>query len=596
MFAVDGRGIRDRRVVRRSASMQRDAALLLGRLRRLPGVVSEAYSPAQIRATVRELEGILREQDFYVAPGLDGVRDLLNDDVLAERVAARGAGVLGGRKVDDTEALIPLVEGLGEAADGIRLAKLDTAHRRTLPLELQVAASQDAAVEAALGALTRRGVGLRVQRLTHTPEGVLAAINLVAVVSQENFLLSWLPALVERGTWPHLKPTSKGMKRAREAGLIGRQEDPRPRLEAAVKLIEASVGEYLKVITEDGRDDLPELVTINRTLANTARILARRRMLFDNARARTEGAQAVIKALLVIGPIAHSLESMDLGAAAKVFTASADDLGAQTAEWMALRGSGYSRSELVGRAGLLLPVFGAATAGAVQSHIWLTSGHERLGGFTFGLSAVALSLTTAIQSIHMYRQGYETLLREGKIPGKIGPAMQKRFQRQLATLEKRLGSLLEPKNRPRLVAMISKSLTQAVAEGKLEEREKAQILKDLEGFDMQALVRSVKVPGSRERWLEAVRQDFSNPAHLGILLGSFAAPTVGWLAGPFLNNGWVQGGVGSTESIVAATTVFAAGVIDEARYRAELGRQLKASDATRRTGFTGFFTAPPERE
>lgn len=47
----------------------------------------------------------------------------------------------------------------------------------------------------------------------------------------------------------------------------------------------------------------------------------------------------------------------------------------------------------------------------------LEEGHLVKGGIIFGLSAVALSLTTATQSLFMYRKNLLQLKKEDKIPG-----------------------------------------------------------------------------------------------------------------------------------------------------------------------------------
>jgi hypothetical protein len=118
--------------------------------------------------------------------------------------------------------------------------------------------------------------------------------------------------------------------------------------------------------------------------------------------------------LIVIGPIAHGLEHL-LSGLGKVFAASADDLLSETAELFALRGSGFTWRQLARRSRVLIPVFILATYGAFQVEPLIAAGRVGLAGVIFGLSAVALSLVTALQSIAMYRESYRTLLRENKI-------------------------------------------------------------------------------------------------------------------------------------------------------------------------------------
>jgi len=137
------------------------------------------------------------------------------------------------------------------------------------------------------------------------------------------------------------------------------------------------------------------------------------RIVNDNANERTEMAQSIIKALLFVGPIAHILEHYSSGIG-KLFAASADDLMGEAAELMALRGSGFKWKELARRGLVLVPVFALATFGAFSVEPILQSGRIALAGVVFGLSAVALSLATAVQSVGMYRKNVRKLVAEKK--------------------------------------------------------------------------------------------------------------------------------------------------------------------------------------
>lgn len=588
VFPVDPRGRRDQRVLRRAQDVQRDARLLLRRLSRIPGIVPAGYAPALTQLSIDELEAMLGEQDLYTRDSVDGVRDLLHDDVFAERLAARTAGRGGQEGQDVVEQLMPLSKALAEGAEVVSLDKLDLGRPKSLPLELQVATAKDPAVARALASLQARGVKVRMQSLSGTPHGVLEAINLVAVTSQENYLKTWLPQLVTQRKRPNLRPTPNGLVRARAARMVEQGEDPRERLEVATDLIDGAVGSYLRVIAEDGSDDDEDVRTVNAALEGARRKLAKRRMLFDNAHERTEGAQDVLKKMMLLGPMAHSLEMLDLGMAAKVLTSSGDDAMAEVAEWKALRGSGFTNRELMKRAKVLVPVGVAATFAAAGSHSMIEHGNAVLGGATFGASAVALSLTTALQSIRMYKHGYVELLRQGKIEGKVGVAMKQDFQknlRQLAAAEQRLGSLFQAKNKPRLLKMVKQELAAGVAGGAMDQAEADGILSELESLDMASFGQALELPSTAHQWKEAFGQDFSNPARLGVILGAAAAPFVGAAAGAkgLLHNGFVLAGVGSTESVVAGATVFAARQLNEIKYA---GGQ--AAELARAQGKRGF--------
>ncbi|MEK7509050.1 MAG: hypothetical protein AAB568_04320, partial [Patescibacteria group bacterium] len=120
---------------------------------------------------------------------------------------------------------------------------------------------------------------------------------------------------------------------------------------------------------------------------------------------------------------------------------SADDLLGESAELMALRGSGFSWRELAKRGRLLVPVFALATWGAFSVEGLLEEGHTVWGGIVFGLSAVALSLTTAIQSIFMYRRNLIRLVNENKVTSRDSWGITKLALVQDFTNPARLGLL-----------------------------------------------------------------------------------------------------------------------------------------------------------
>ena len=109
---------------------------------------------------------------------------------------------------------------------------------------------------------------------------------------------------------------------------------------------------------------------------------------------------------------------------------------------MALRGSGFSWKELAKRGKILIPVFALATWGAFSVEGLIE--HDRLiaAGIVFGLSAVALSLTTAIQSIFMYKNNAGKLKQEGKVVAETSKELFKLSIIQDFTNPARLGLLI----------------------------------------------------------------------------------------------------------------------------------------------------------
>lgn len=365
-----------------------------------------------------------------------------------------------------------------------------------LPLELRFLFSVRPEFKERLRALLSSGKAIGVRTVEHTPEHLLAAVNHVSVYSQHNCILTWLPELLRDKHLPAFSESDRARAEAHGADLdadVRAILDARPKFKRLVLVDEENLG----IGSEDQRfmTELSELVY---PLAIDYIV---HRIIVDNANERTEIAQSIVKAMLVIGPIAHVLEKWMSGIG-KVFAASTDDLLGEAAEIMALRGSGFSWPALARRGRILVPVFALAVYGAFQVEPLLEHGYILTAGAVFGLSAVALSLTTAIQSVGMYAASIKALAAEGKLH----------------------------------------------AHG-----------------------------AEKSVWRLAVIQDFTNPARLGLLLGSMMAPVMGMIAAVagWMSNGWVLAAVGSTESIVAGLTVIFSRHITTRRFEYGLVRRIR---------------------
>lgn len=364
-----------------------------------------------------------------------------------------------------------------------------------LPVELRYLFKVRPESKEELRRLLSSGKAVGVRTVELAPERVLAAVKDISFHSQHNCVLTWLPALLRDKHLPLF--TEADHLRAKEHGTdLG---------EAVRVILDARLTfKRLVLIDEENLGIGSEEQRLMRELSEVLYPLAVdyivHRLVIDNANERTEIAQSVIKAMFVIGPVAHILEKWIPGVG-KVFAASSDDLLGETAEIMALRGSGFSWKELRKRFLVLVPVFALATYGAFQVEPLIEHGRVLAAGAVFGLSAVALSLTTAIQSIGMYRGSVRALVAEGKL--------------------------------------------------------------HLHG-------------DVRSEWWQAIVQDFTNPARLGLLLGSGLAPVMGMTAAVLggMHNGWVLAAVGSTESIVAGLTVIFSNRINAWRFRRALERRL----------------------
>jgi hypothetical protein len=354
-----------------------------------------------------------------------------------------------------------------------------------LPIEIRYIFSRSEENKEKIRKILCAGKAIGVRTVLRTPENVLQAVHAISVYSQHNYIITWLPQLLRDKHLPIF--TEADYVRAEEQGVnlssaVETIVQDRLRFKRLVLIDEENIGikpEEQKLMTE-----LSELIY---PLAIDYSIF---RVIADNASERTEVARSIIKALFVVGPIAHVLEHYASGIG-KLFAASADDLLGEGAEIMALRGSGFSWKELIRRSYILLPVFAVATYGAFSVQGLIENGHPIWAGVVFGLSAVALSLTTAIQSLFLYRQYLKKLVAENKANVS---------QDQLTPL--------------------------------------------------------------------ALRQDFTNPARLGLLIGAGLAPVMGIIGSllGLLENGWALAAIGSTESIVAGITVTFADHINEWRF------------------------------
>ncbi len=278
-----------------------------------------------------------------------------------------------------------------------------------LPIEIQYIFSKYPEYKERVRAILTQGKAIGVRTVLKTPENILKAVHTVSVHSQENYIITWLPSLLLNKHLP--KFTEADCQRALQYGeqldnAIEMILRDRLRFKRLVLIDEENIG-----IKPDEQRLITELTEIIYPLSVDYSVF---RIISDNAHERTEIAQAIIKVLFIVGPIAHILEKYASGIG-KVFAASADDLLGEAAEMTALRGSGFGWKVLARRSVILIPVFALATFGAFQVEHLLETGHTALAGVVFGLSAVALSLTTAIQSIFLYKRSAHKLAAEDKL-------------------------------------------------------------------------------------------------------------------------------------------------------------------------------------
>ncbi len=278
-----------------------------------------------------------------------------------------------------------------------------------LPIELRYLFKTRPETREELRDLLSRGFAIGVRTTTHTPERVLQAVSNISFYSQKNCILTWLPQFLRDNRQPIFTEEDKVLAARKGSDLdqdLSVIKHERLRFKRLVLVDEENVG--------IGAKEQRLMTDLSETIYPLSVDYIVHRIVNDNANERTEIAQSIIKALLLVGPIAHVLEHYASGIG-KVFAASADDLMGEAAEIMALRGSGFAWKELAKRGIVLVPVFVLATIGAFSVEPLLHKGMILTAGAVFGLSAVALSLTTAIQSVGMYKRNVKSLVEQDKV-------------------------------------------------------------------------------------------------------------------------------------------------------------------------------------
>ncbi len=278
-----------------------------------------------------------------------------------------------------------------------------------LPKEFHYALQKDPSLKNRIAKVFKSGKAIGIRTVEKTPERVLSAINNIAVLSQHRTIITWLPRLLLTQARPLLLPSDHELAAKTSVDLdeeIAVILSHRLDFKKFVLVDEGNLG-----ITKTDKRLVDEL---NEAISPIIIRHVTSRMIFDNADTRTATGQAIIKALLFIGPITHVLELYTRGFG-KLVAASTDDVLAETAELFALRGSGFTWKQLIIRSRILIPVFALAAYGAFQVDPLIDKGDLAWAGIVFGVTSVALSLTTALQSIRMYKECVDDLVKEGKL-------------------------------------------------------------------------------------------------------------------------------------------------------------------------------------
>ena len=279
----------------------------------------------------------------------------------------------------------------------------------SLPLELRFVLTNHPERADDVRRFLERGYGIGIRTVGHTPHRFLTAVEHLSRFTQENTVIPWLPRMLRDGIMPVF--CEANIRSAERQGVD---------LHAEARLIMARRFTFKKIVLIDLENrgltdaDCQLAYFLNQDLYPYAIDYIVHRVMIDLANTRTKIAQNIIKALLLVGPISHVLE-MWMRGFGKIFAASADDLLSETAELFALHGSGFTWRQLMRRSRWLVPVFILATWGAFSVEGFIERGSLGIAGLLFGLSAVALSLATALQSVAMFRRSYLQLAKDQKL-------------------------------------------------------------------------------------------------------------------------------------------------------------------------------------
>lgn len=305
-----------------------------------------------------------------------------------------------------------------------------------LPLEIKYIFKKRPELKEKIRQILTDGKAIGVRTVLRTPENILKAVHTISVHSQHNYIINWLPKFLKDRHLPIFTDQDYVEAKKHNEDLDGSVEvilKDRLRFKRIVLIDEENIG--IKPEEQMLMTELSEMIYPIAVDYSVFRVIA------DNAQERTKIAQALIKALLFVGPAAHFLEKYVSGLG-KLFAASADDLLGESAELMALRGSGFSWKELAKRGKILIPVFALATWGAFSVEGLIEANRLVAAGIVFGLSSVALSLTTAIQSVFMYKKNAGILKLEGKVQAETSKELLKLSMVQDFTNPARLGLLI----------------------------------------------------------------------------------------------------------------------------------------------------------
>lgn len=523
----------------------------------------EEAPDAELKRFIRQLQLQNRHIDLgYLLELPDEVAEKLPESALAQFKQRRDAWRQMG------------IETSGAASEFVhkhfrtRILYLD----RKLPHEVAKVIELVPSFRKTLERLESQGVTVELVKCIKTPECVLEAIQTVSK-TQEGYVSTWLPPLIQRGLPPKITRADFDRVRAqhqRKVAKTTKNVDPdsfRGRLinhalagdlDSALKLWEsvqtiAAFSEGTLTLTARGADaqSLREIQKINTLLKGMGREYASRLARSDKTQQNSEMAQTILKIIFVIAPVTDFLQNvLKVGPLAKCFAGSGDNVAEEVAELSSLRLTGVSEAEI--RKRMAVMTIAVAVAGGADFLLDLVSSGlgDQAAGALFMASSVSVSAAAGFYSVWMFAQAYRRLANEGKLPNhlKLDPQVIGRLK-ELAT------------EHPSKTA-VEAAIAQAMTEQHADESEIAFVRSWISQANDEDVVKALLDNSKPVRWTEVLGASFKesmavNTMRAGLTIGTYSAPIIGWEFGPqILHNIVALSLSGSWEFFVAALVAY----------------------------------------
>ena len=170
----------------------------------------------------------------------------------------------------------------------------------TLPIEIRYIFKQSPEYKKRVRQILSEGKAIGIRTMLRTPENILRAVHTISVHTQGNYIITWLPQLLKNKHRPKVTELDKARPLPHNENLDQAVETilrDRLRFKKLVLIDEENIG-----IKPEERRLMTELSEIIYPVAIDYSVF---RVVADNARERTHVAQTIVKALLIIVPIAH---------------------------------------------------------------------------------------------------------------------------------------------------------------------------------------------------------------------------------------------------------------------------------------------------